>query len=198
MTFVSPPIDTGAGKWRGPSVVSMLLKRTCWETVGGFPEDLRAAEDLLFIDALENHFGPAIRVPKAVVRWHSPATAGALFSRFQTFSFHTLKAGLGGRWHLGASRYYIVLAVCGLAAYVGSPYWALPGLLVFASRVVRACWFKREFSRGILFVPGELLAVLGLTLLIDLAMFVGMTQWVLRRCPKSSYRAASHETFVGR
>src|SRR5207237_2466805 len=34
---------------RGPFVASMLMRRDVWEAVGGFP-DLRAAEDLFFID----------------------------------------------------------------------------------------------------------------------------------------------------
>ena len=38
---------------RPRSIVSALMRRQAWETVGGFPEHLRSAEDLLFMSRVE-------------------------------------------------------------------------------------------------------------------------------------------------
>ena len=34
-------------------IASSLMKRSVWRSVGGFPEDLRSGEDLLFMDRME-------------------------------------------------------------------------------------------------------------------------------------------------
>src|SRR5205085_11671110 len=49
LAFVPPQRENDI---RGKSIVSCLLKKEVWKVAGGFP-DLRAAEDLMFMEAVE-------------------------------------------------------------------------------------------------------------------------------------------------
>ena len=49
IAYVPPPNRVDGGMARPYSIVSALMRREVWESVGGFPEDLRSAEDMLFI-----------------------------------------------------------------------------------------------------------------------------------------------------
>jgi len=44
-----PPVDPASG-CRPPFIASALVERSAWRQAGGFPEELRAAEDLLFFE----------------------------------------------------------------------------------------------------------------------------------------------------
>src|SRR5262245_44181655 len=48
LCFLAPGRLVGGRRYRGPSTASLLLKKSVWAEAGGFPEDLRACEDLLF------------------------------------------------------------------------------------------------------------------------------------------------------
>ena len=53
IAYVPPPFESDGGPVRPRSIVSALMRRQAWETVGGFPEHLRSAEDLLFMTQVE-------------------------------------------------------------------------------------------------------------------------------------------------
>ena len=56
------------GKIRGKSIVSCLLKKEVWEKAGGFP-DLRATEDLIFMERAEQAGYNYSFAPKANAFW---------------------------------------------------------------------------------------------------------------------------------
>jgi glycosyltransferase involved in cell wall biosynthesis len=182
LAFVPPATRIGGRDVRGPSTASMMIRRPVWEALGGFPEDLRACEDLLFFARFAERGYRAAAAPDAVVRWNIPDDARAIFRRFRAYSFHTMKAGLWRSWQFAVLRMYALGAIAVvLAALV---HWAflaaLPlGLLLRAHRSIalRGPWLKLERSVG----PLTYLGVAGFVLLIDLAMFAGLLEFLLRK-----------------
>src|SRR5688572_16403346 len=53
IAYVPPPAPRDGIVARPRFIASTLLRRDAWAAVGGFPEDLRSAEDLVFMDRLE-------------------------------------------------------------------------------------------------------------------------------------------------
>jgi glycosyltransferase involved in cell wall biosynthesis len=158
---------------RPPSIVSTLLRRSIWEQVGGFREDLRAAEDLVFFEAIAAAGARIARAPRAIVRWRlSPGPIGA-FRRLALYSQHHLRAGLFRTWHLR------VLSMDLVALFL---LWAFPlpeGAAMFlaalAGRAFLTAWKRREN------VPGprpltllRLVRVAVLLALADIAVWLGV------------------------
>lgn len=173
LAHVPPKYDRPGGKARGPSVASMLLKKSAWEAVGGFP-DCRAVEDIIFMDRLAAAGIKAVWAPGATVWWELRPDPVGTFRKFALYSKVNAWAGYERRWHHGVARMYLaglpffMLAVCHRA------YWlAIPALMALA-RVVKSVWTRRE-GRGLTWVlrPVRLVGV-GLVLItIDAAMFWG-------------------------
>src|SRR5262249_46608018 len=119
--------------FRGPTTASLLLRREVWESLGRFPEELRACEDLLFFDRLNASSWKVALAPQATIGWNIPPNFRAVYRRFRLFSRHTLNAGLGRTWQLALARMYLAGAlflVLGLWHH-----WAWLGLLIVA-----VCW----------------------------------------------------------
>ncbi len=167
---------TGA---RPPSTASMLLHRNTWQAVGGFREDLRAAEDLLFFEAISALGVSQMVAPGATVYWSMAPGPGAFFRRLLRYSSAHLAAGLFRTWH----RRVLMMDVALLATLLGSlvfwPFVALPvalGLVRLARTVSRrtANVTPRNPWR-----PDRLARVLWLLLLADLAVWGGLARlWV--------------------
>lgn len=181
LAFVSPP-DPSTGL-RPPSIASSLIHRDVWEQVGGFPEHLRAAEDLLFIQRLEAARVPIARSPGAVVRWRLAPGPAAVFRRFRLYSAHHLAAGLFGSWHAR------VMAMDGAALLLGTVgvVWS-PSLLALAvgaiARIARSASRRRgNIGDRMPFRPDRLFRVALLLLLADVATWVGVLDYALGREP---------------
>src|SRR5262249_52375678 len=91
------------------AVFSSLFRRSVWESVNGFPEDLRSAEDLLFIQRIDNAGFSVSYAPKALVRWNMQPTWWRTFRRFITYSRHNIRAGLWRQWQASVLARYAVL-----------------------------------------------------------------------------------------
>jgi hypothetical protein len=170
---------------RCPSTASMMIKKRVWEALGKFPEDLRACEDLLFFDRFDANRLVIRYAPEARVRWHIPNDFGGVFRRFRAYSAHTLKAGLGNRWHRAVVRMYAVgLLFLLLAAWHHWAWLILPGsaLLFRIWRTVR----MRKSSLTLRHSVGlKTYAVVGIILLwIDAALFAGALDYLLRNRSK--------------
>ncbi len=175
LAFVAPAQSVDGLYLRGPSTASILMRKRVWDALGGFPEDLRACEDLLFFDRLAASDFIIKHAPSAIVRWDIPGDLKTVFRRFRTYSLHTLKAGLGNRWHLAVGRMYLVGAVFLVLAVVHHWAWAVllvMGLAVRTHRSIRARKpsLKLERRTG----PRTYLLVSVILLWIDLAAFAGL------------------------
>ena len=97
-----------------PSVASMLITKSAWEKVGGFPESLDGTyivEDLVFIDKINSSNISKLYAPHAKVNWIIEFSFLAVMKRFYEYSTGGLKAGYYKTWHKGLIRNIIFLII---------------------------------------------------------------------------------------
>jgi glycosyltransferase involved in cell wall biosynthesis len=171
-----PPIDPATG-CRPFFIASSLIHRSAWEAAGGFPEGLRAAEDLVFFERLESAGVATARAPKAVVRWSLAASPAGVFRRLRLYSRHHLLAGLFRTWH----RRVLAMDAAALALIAGSlawPWLLLPLGLGILTRLLRTVWSRRGAAPGGAFRPDRLLRVGVLLAIADVAAWAGLVDFL--------------------
>ena len=173
-------------KIRGRSVASMLLLRSVSEKVGGFP-DLRAAEDLMFMERAEAAGFRVATAPKAMVHWQLRPDVASTFRKFALYSKHNVWAGRQWDWHYGVAKQYLLLLPFIVLAIFHSWWWllAIP-LWLFARTAKRILAHKYEFGMATLFDPRVFFGVAGLILVIDAATFIGWGQALMSKRPAVS------------
>jgi len=161
---------------RGRSIASYLLRKAVWEKVGGFL-DLRAAEDLMFMEAAEAAGFKAAYAPKALVHWQLRPGLASTFGKFVLYSKHNVRAGRQWDWHYGILRQYALLVPFLLLAVLHSLWWlgALP-LWLAARAAKRILAHRFEYGVGTLFNPLVVAGVMLLIVTIDMATFAGWIQ----------------------
>ena len=178
LAFVPAPIFRQGQRIRGPSVASCLIRKSVWKSVGGFPP-YRAAEDLIFMDALERRGCSIAYASRAVAHWHIVPGWRAMFGRFATYSEHNLRAGWGRYWHLGVAKMYAAAALIALLAVTHSIWWLIVPMGGFAARVWLTAFRKRAaFGFTDVFRLKRLLYLAGLLLMMDGATMWGALRWV--------------------
>jgi glycosyltransferase involved in cell wall biosynthesis len=180
LAFVPPARMLEEGPFRGPTTASLLVRREVWDALGGFPEELRACEDLIFFNRLGASAWTVGYAPYALVEWNIPGSFHATFRRFRQYSRHTLKAGLGRRWQLAVARMYLTAALLVTLALCHQVVWVALIPLGLAWRVhhsvrTRRPWLKLAHRIGL----RNYLLVAVLLLWIDLAAFVGCLHYLL-------------------
>lgn len=181
LAFVGP-YDPSA-RVHPPFIASSLLHRQVWQRAQGFPEHLRAGEDLLFMRRVQSLGVPILRCPSAVVHWRLAAGPAAVFRRFRLYSAHHLAAGLSGTWH----RRVWGMDVAGLALLVFAMRW--PAALAVAAvaglaRVLRTVHQRRFNVDAGAFRPDRLLRVAVLLAVADAATWVGTLDYLRGRGPR--------------
>jgi glycosyltransferase involved in cell wall biosynthesis len=163
------------GSMRGPSFASALIRRDVWEAVGGFP-DLRAAEDLIFMERIRAHGAKIGFAPTATVWWQLQPTLSLTFRKFIVYSRYNVQAGWQQYWHYGIARQYALGFLCLLFAFLHSWWWLIIALIGAAARVAKSIWVRRD-GRGLLWAlnPVQFVGVGIILATVDLAMFIG---WV--------------------
>ncbi len=185
IAYVPPAGETDEGMFRAGSIVSALMKRSVWEEVGGFPEHLRSAEDLLFmskIAAAEKH---TVYAPQAVVHWNLQASIWKTFQRFKIYARSNIQAGLWRQWQAAIFRRYALLVLTALPSFWLGWTWLLVTLLLWLlmlmARAVVAIWRNRRCYPA---NPGRNLLRLPLLVIIiavlDAAAISGSVQWLFR------------------
>jgi glycosyltransferase involved in cell wall biosynthesis len=195
IAYVPPPSLRDGIVVRPRFIASTLLRREAWAKVNGFPEDLRSAEDLIFMDRLEEAGYKAVFEPRAQVHWNLRPTLGATFKRFLVYSRNNIRAGLWRQWQATILFRYAVLLVLFVLALIVDPWFVLvpvvAWLFMLAARAVvsirrnRACYpasFFHNLLRGGLIA--SLLAVL------DAAAIIGSAQWLLFDSFRATRKAA--------
>src|SRR5262249_44335124 len=139
----------------------------------------RAAEDLLFLEAVRRDGCRTAAAPEARVTWEVPATLPGTWRRFASYSRHNLIAGRGRYWHGGVARLYAGAALIVAAGALLTP--ALWGLLpvAAAARAARSIAGRRSGS-GVRqpWRPDRILGVMGMQFLLDMATFWGSLVWL--------------------
>jgi glycosyltransferase involved in cell wall biosynthesis len=166
-----------------PFIASSLLHRDVWRAVGGFSEHLRAAEDLVFLQRLDELHIPKVWSPGAVVHWRLAPGPRAVFRRFRLYSAHHLAAGLFRTWHLRV----MVMDGAAILLAATTTLWPLSFLLLCAGGLARLLHTvaRRRFhlEGGPAFRPDRLLRVALLLCVADAATWMGALDYLLGREP---------------
>lgn len=196
LAYVPPKEPKPGGLWRGPFLASSLLRKTVWESVGGIP-DLRAAEDLIFMERIQQRGFKIGYAPQAIVWWQIQPTLTRTFRRFALYSKHNVWAGRQRYWHYGVLRQYLAMLPFLLMAVVQHVAWLLVPFGWMIARVTRSIWKRRESNHvGWVFNPLRLTGVAIVLACIDLATFLGWAKalWTKPPAPPSedSMHAGNH------
>jgi glycosyltransferase involved in cell wall biosynthesis len=192
IAYVSPRRPHQCGTpLRGRFIASALMRRDVWRRAGGFP-DLRAAEDLIFMERVEGLGSRTKWAPRAYIWWELPPNLLRTFRRFALYSKHNVWAGRQRFWHYGIARQYVLALPFVVLAIVHSAWWLVVPALGLAARAAKSVWRHRE-GRSLVWAlnPAQLAVVVLVLLTIDLATFVGWAQALLTRPPRP---AAEHGT----
>jgi glycosyltransferase involved in cell wall biosynthesis len=183
LAYVAPREMRSGGLMRGPSIASCLVRKSAWSAVGGFP-NLRAAEDLIFMEALAEKGVEAGWAPRAIVTWRMASTVGATYRRFELYSRHNAWAGRQRYWHYGVARQYAAAAVVVMMALLADPAWLILLPLGLLARAFKSIWQRRE-GRGFGWAlePRQLAGVMAVLLVLDVATFVGWLRALVARPP---------------
>jgi glycosyltransferase involved in cell wall biosynthesis len=185
MAYIVPPVAIDGKLVRTRSVASVLLKRSVWQSVGGFPEDLRSAEDLLFMNRIDNGKFRIANAPDALVHWHLQATPWLTFKRFVTYARNNMRAGLWRQWQAAIfSRYAILIVAAAPSLWLGWK-WLLVVLITWlamlSARAAVAIWRNRACYPGNLFKNvARLLVLIPLIALLDAATITGTLHWAVK------------------
>jgi hypothetical protein len=150
-----------------------MLRRNVWEAVGGFP-DQRAAEDLAFMERINESSFRIAWAPDATVWWRLQPTLSSTFRKFLTYSEHNVVAGREWDWHYGIAKKYILSVPFFALAFVHSPWWLIVPSVIFLARVAKRIWDRRE-GRALrwLLNPAQFFGVFVIMIAIDVATFAG-------------------------
>lgn len=190
MAYVAPPSVEDGRLIRARSIVSALMKRSVWDSVGGFPEQLRSAEDLLFMNKIEAAGFHIVRAPDALVHWQVQGTAWGTFKRFIGYARSNMRAGLWQQWQAPVfKRYGLVLLSALPAIFLGAKWLFVTLLLWLALLAARTCvrlWRNRiiyparivqNFMRALILAP--------VIVLLDAATIIGTVLWLFTDALKS-------------
>lgn len=184
ISYVSPPAEIDGSLSRSQFIASALMRRVVWERVGGFPEHLRSAEDLLFMQRVkQEHFNIAY-APDAVVQWELQPNFWRTLRRFTIYSRNNLRAGLWKQWQRPILSRYLVLVLLALPAALLGKWWlAVPlafWLLLLLLRAVVVIWRNRSaYPAGAWRNALRLLIIMPLIAVLDLGLILGTVKWVL-------------------
>jgi len=165
------------------AVFSSMMRRSVWQTVGGFPEDLRSAEDIVFMNRIEDGGFRIAYAPEANVHWNMQSNWRSTFSRFVTYSRHNLRAGLWRRWQARMCLRYVVWLLSSVAVIALTRWWPIivPALFLsmFIARAVNAVWRNRlTYPASIGRTAARLITITPLLMLIDAATMLGILFWL--------------------
>jgi glycosyltransferase involved in cell wall biosynthesis len=173
----------GSG-WRGHFIASSLVRRSLWEAVGGFPEDLRSAEDLIFLEAARRHVGEdrVAVVPEATIEWQIAGSFEATLRRFRTYARYDLIAGRFNHWHRALVWRYALLLAASAATGPAAPA-TFTGLAIshLAARSLLSMKRKPEFvDDGLVPRAKQFAATAAILGVLDFAALRGMATWIHR------------------
>lgn len=147
-TIITPRADEIDPERYLPSSRSIAFRRPLWESVGGYPDWLRAGEDLVFDLRLKAAGARFAIAPDAVVRWHPRPTLREFFKQYRHYARGDGHAHLWTKRHV--VRYASYAAGFGLAWQATSHPWAwgvlAAGFAAYARRYVRRVRRERPFT----------------------------------------------------
>ncbi len=195
IAYVSPPNRNHGLPMRSHFIACTLMRRKVWDQVGGFPEHLRSAEDLLFMHRVEDAGFVITYAPAANVHWDLQPGPWRTFKRFVTYSENNIRANLWKQWQSPIFKRYILLLVSALPMLVFGYKWVFVPLvlwlLLLSARASAALWRNRRCYPGSpLRNLKRFCALIPLIATLDAATFVGTLRWLIKDGLRLSGKAA--------
>jgi glycosyltransferase involved in cell wall biosynthesis len=184
IAYVPPPELQEDVVSRPRFIASSLLRREAWAKVKGFPENLRSAEDLIFMNRLDKAGYRAVFEPRSRVFWRLRPTLKSTFKRFLVYSLNNIRAGLFNQWQAKILFRYAALLVVLVALLIFDPRlsWVAFALwaLMLIARATLSIWRNRKCYPGS-FVRNmrRALMVIAILVVLDSAAIIGSLQWLL-------------------
>ena len=101
-----------------PSHRSVAFRKSVWEKVGGYPEEIICAEDSLFNRRARQQGAKFVFCPKALVSWRPPGTLGAAAGKFFRYARDDGRVPLFGRIYASILvKSILVLVLAGAALF---------------------------------------------------------------------------------
>ena len=194
IAYVPPPKPQENVVARPRFIASSLLRREAWARVNGFPEHLRSAEDLIFMERLEKAGYRAVFEPRAQVYWRLRSTLKSTFKRFLVYSLNNIRAGLFNQWQARILFRYAILLAVFIAVLVINPSWLwLPfalWVLMLVARAIVSIWRNRNcypasFTRNV----RRANMVIAILAVLDAAAIIGWFQWLFLDAWRGNRRA---------
>jgi glycosyltransferase involved in cell wall biosynthesis len=186
---------TRGSQWNGkflryPWLGSIALKKSVWQRAGGFREDLRATEDLLFFKALKTLEVRSTVVPEAVAFWRPRSSLSEAFSLAYQYAIcdaismfllsdHTLI------YSLKYLRKYLMYGL-GLFLIVATgwhPWFLAAAVLGFVINSLLTC--KKNWGQFISVLrrkPHAYLYIVAIVATLDMAAMSGFITGLARKC----------------
>ena len=170
---------------RSRALFSSLMRRCVWHDVGGFSEHLRSAEDLLFINKIDEKPFQVRYAPAALVRWSMQPTFRLTFARFVTYSRNNMSAGLGKEWQAAILSRYAALLLFAAGLLWVTRWWAIITVALFATMyaaraVVALVRNRQTYPARLGRNCKRLLVLVPLLITIDAATILGTFDWLMR------------------
>ena len=183
IAYIAPPSAVEGKLIRSCSIVSALMKRAVWEAVGGFPEHLRSAEDLVFMRKIDSAGFQIARAPGALVHWQVEPNAWGTFKRFVRYARSNMRAGLWLEWQAPIFKRYAVLLLTLVPAFIVGARWflvtlALWLLLLGARTVVSIRRNRVRYPASIFENVRRSIMLAPLLAILDAATILGTLQWL--------------------
>lgn len=183
IAYVSPPRNIGDVVSRPRSIASALVRKSVWQRVGGFPEHLRSAEDLLFMHKVDELGFAVAYEPAALVRWNLQPTLWRTFRRFITYSRNNLRAGLWRDWQARIFKRYLLIALTSVPAILLGARWLIVPVLLWLLMLMARAFVSIHRNRNCFpatiaqnFV--RVFVVMLVIAVVDFAAFVGTLEWL--------------------
>ena len=190
LAIVPAPDRSSGTPMRPPNVISLLIRRDAWHRAGPFREDLRSAEDVLFLARL-HQVCRVVRAPGRHARWAPPDTPRAAGRRLRSYARHNLRAGLFNAWQGPLLLRYAAVAAGTVAVAAWTPVngWLaalwLWGLMLAARSATAAVRNRGVVPGGVSRQLLRLVLLIPITALADAAAIAGTLDWL------------AHDAFAG-
>ncbi|MFN2531707.1 MAG: glycosyltransferase [Pyrinomonadaceae bacterium] len=185
IAYVAPPTQINGHLTRSRSTASLLITRSAWQAAGGFREDLRSAEDLLFFLKLDELNTCSVCAPEALVHWQVQGTPWLTFKRFIVYARSNMRAGLWRYWQAPVLTRYALLLVSALPAFWVGAKWLIVTIglwvLMLFARAAVAVWRNRTcYPAGPITNLARVLLLAPLIAMIDAATLHGTLMWAVK------------------
>jgi glycosyltransferase involved in cell wall biosynthesis len=155
-----------------------IVHRSVFESIGGFREELRSAEDIEWFKRFERRYGPRFTCKQAIVTYSNfPATLRKAVVKWFVYARNTVRAGVWIRHQL------IVCAVWFMVIGVSFINWGTALVVLFAYTATRGVLtpLYRNGVRQVLGRPSTLLLTYLVGFVLDLAKLSGfLTEYLYK------------------